>query len=124
VDGRRALTATVPVDLTGLRLAGAAMLGLGLTLPLLPHNPGLPCPLRSTTGMPCPFCGLTTAVKATVTGHVGSAIAANPFGVVAVAFAVLLLVRPRLDRLRVPLSLVLAGVLVSWSWELHRFGYL
>jgi hypothetical protein len=120
VDDRR----TLMVDLTGLRVAGAAMIGLGITLPLLPHNPGLPCPLRTMTGVPCPFCGLTTAVKATVSGHLGAAVTANPFGIVAVVVAVLLLIRPRVRPLQVPLSVLLACAAVSWSWELRRFGYL
>ncbi|MHB8463935.1 MAG: DUF2752 domain-containing protein [Acidimicrobiales bacterium] len=123
-ERRRVLTATYPVDVTGLRFAGVAMVGLGLALPLLPHNPGLPCPLRTLTGVPCPACGLTTAVKATLSGHWGHAVAANPFGMIAVLVAVLLVFRPRMRVLRIPLSLLVFGALASWSWELRRFGYL
>ena len=123
MESRRVLTASVPIDVTGLRFAGAAMLGLGVALPFIPHDPGLPCPLRTLTGVPCPACGLTTAVKATMHGHLAGAVTANPFGILAVLIAVALLVRPRLRNLQVPLSLLIACAAVSWTWELHRFGY-
>ena len=112
------------LDLVGLRWAGAAMIGLGVGLPLLPHNPGLPCPLRALTGVPCPMCGMTTAVKAVLSGHVQASVAANPFGIVAVLVAVLLLVRPSLRSARLPISLLAGGALVSWVWELVRFHIL
>jgi hypothetical protein len=112
------------VDLQGLRWAGAAMMGLGLVLPHLPHNPGLPCPLRTLTGVPCPACGLSTSVKALCGGHVHDAIVANPFGLVAVFVAVLLIVRPRWRETSVPLWPLALAAVVSWVWQLHRFGWL
>jgi hypothetical protein len=114
---------TWKVDVTGARWAGASMVGLGLVLPHLPHNPGVPCPLRTLTGVPCPMCGMTTAVKAVCTGHVRASIGANPFGLVAVAVAVALLVRPGVRSVRVPAMLVVAAAVTSWVWELHRFGF-
>lgn len=126
MDMRRPLadvrSMTVPIDLTGLRVAGGAMLALGATLPLLPHNPGLPCPLRTLTGIPCPLCGMTTSVKAALAGHVVSSVAANPFGVIAVLVAVALLLRPRLRVVRLPVAILVTCALVSWTWELRRFG--
>jgi hypothetical protein len=123
-EPRKVLTASWPVDLTGLRAAGAAMIGLGVGLQLLPHNPGVPCPMRTITGVPCPACGMTTAVKAAVRGHMGASLAANPFGVVAIACAVLLLLRPHWHTIRLPISIVIAAGLTSWIWELRRFGFL
>lgn len=107
-----------------MRRLGAAMLALGLALPHLPGNPGLPCPLRSVTGVPCPFCGLTTSVEAVLRGDGHRAWAANPFGVLAVVFAVILVVRPRWRRVSVPAIAVVVGLAVSWIFELHRYHFL
>ena len=116
------LAAGWDLDVAPLRWVGGAMIGLGAVLPHLPHNPGLPCPLRTLTGVPCPLCGMTTAVKAVCTGHVGSSVAANPFGIVAVVFALVLLVRPGVRAVRIPVALAVGVVLSSWIWELRRFG--
>jgi len=98
-------------------LVAAAVLGS------LPGHPGLPCPLRTLTGVPCPMCGMTTSVEATVHGHVSRALAANPAGVVAVAVAVFLLVRHP-ATVRVAMPLVVAALALMWAFELHRFGFL
>jgi len=119
----RAARTTVGIDVAGLRYLGGAMVVLGVGLPLLPHNPGLPCPLRTVTGVPCPLCGMTTAVKALLHAHVHDSVAANPFGIVAVLLAVVLVLRPHWRRVNVPLALVVAAGLCSWGWELHRFGF-
>jgi MFS superfamily sulfate permease-like transporter len=100
------------------------MLALGLLLPHLPGNPGLPCPLRSATGVPCPFCGLTTSVKAALHGDGHGAWSANPFGLLVLALAVGLLLRPRWRRLSVPSVLIVTGVAVSWLFQLHRYHFL
>jgi hypothetical protein len=100
------------------------MLALGAALPHLPGNPGLPCPLRSVTGVPCPFCGLTTSVKAVLRGDSHGAWAANPFGLVLVVLAVLVAVRPRWKVLSVPSAVVVSAVAMSWLFELHRYHFL
>ena len=114
---------TLVLDPTGLRTAGVAMLGLGAVLPFLPGNAGLPCPLRTLTGVPCPFCGMSTSVEAVVRLDLHGALAANPAGLLAVAIALLLLVvRPR--RLRIPIYVVPLALAAMWLFELHRFSYL
>ena len=99
------------------------MLAVGALLPLLPGEPGLPCPMRTLTGVPCPLCGMTTSVVEAVHLQVADAFAANPAGIALVLVALALLVfRPR--RLPVPAlaaPVVLAGM---WLFELHRFSYL
>ena len=111
------------LDFTGLRTAGVAMLGLGAVLPLLPASPGVPCPLRTLTGVPCPMCGMSTSVEAVLRLDLHGALAANPAGLLAVAVAVLLLiVRP--GRLRIPVFVVPLALAAMWLFELHRFSYL
>jgi O-antigen ligase len=118
------MAARLDMDLRTPRYLGGAMLALGVILPHLPGNPGLPCPLRTVTGVPCPFCGLTTSVKAALhlDGH--GAWAANPFGLLVVAFAIAMVVRPRWRRVSVPALVVIVGVAVSWVFQLHRFHFL
>jgi len=100
------------------------MLGAGLVLTRLPAGAGLPCPLRTLTGVPCPLCGMQTSVKATLAGHLGRALAANPAGVVAVLLALVLVVaRPAAVRVP-PLPVVLTGLASMWVFELARFGIL
>jgi Protein of unknown function (DUF2752) len=121
---RRVMAARLELDLRTTRYAGGALLALGLVLPHLPGNPGIPCPLRTLTGVPCPFCGLTTSVKAFMGGDVHGALAANPFGILVVAFAAVVVLRPRWRRFSVPMVLVLAGVAVSWIFQLHRYHFI
>src|SRR5436309_720730 len=117
-----AAVAAPAVDATDLRRAGGAMLAAAFVLPALPGQPHLFCPLRTLTGVPCPLCGMTTSVEATVHLHLGHALAANPAGPLAVGLAVLLLVRhPATVRVWLPM-LVLALALM-WAFELHRFGF-
>jgi Protein of unknown function (DUF2752) len=118
------MAARLDVDLRPVRYLGAAMLALGLALPHLPGNPGLPCPLRTVTGVPCPFCGLTTSVKAVLRGNGHAAWAANPFGLLAVALAGAMVLRPKWRHLSLPTVVVVAGVATSWLFELHRYHFL
>jgi hypothetical protein len=99
------------------------MLAAAATLPLLPGHPGIACPLRTLTGIPCPLCGMTTSVEATVRLHLGAALAANPAGVAAVVVAILLLLlRPQ--RLRIPAALPPLTLAALWLFELYRFSIL
>jgi hypothetical protein len=116
--------------------AGAA----GLVYPAVSRASGLgvPCPLRALTGVPCPVCGMTTATTELVAGHPAAALAANPF---VLGLAVLALMAPPMLAARATgalaqpvawsatarrrLSWVIGLLaLVSWSYQLHRFGYL
>jgi hypothetical protein len=120
---RGPLSGVVDLDLGDVRGAAIAMLGAAAVLPLLPDHAGLPCPLRTLTGVPCPLCGMTTSVEATVHGHPVAALMANPAGPVAIAAAAVLLVRRQRRSLRVPTVVVLATVLGMWLFELHRFSF-
>ena len=109
-------------DLRTLRVPGALMLLLATVLPRIPGHPGLVCPLRAITGIPCPACGMTTSVEATVRLDLEAAWSANPMGIVAVATALVALVAWFPLRLRVPLPAVFAVLAGMWLFQLFRFG--
>jgi hypothetical protein len=111
------------VDVTDLRRAGGAMLVAAAAWPLLPDGTGIPCPLRAITGVPCPLCGMTTSVTATAYGHLSTAVAANPAGVVAVVVALALVVW-RGNSVRLPVALIPAALAAMWVFELFRFRVL
>src|SRR5215218_4599059 len=111
------------LDPRELRTTATAMIAAAAVLPLLPGHPGLACPMRLITGIPCPLCGMTTSVEETVRGHLSRAFAANPGGIVAVAVALFLLVR-RPQSLSIPAALPIVALGAGWLFELHRFSIL
>jgi hypothetical protein len=114
---------TLALDVDELRPAGAIMLVAGAVLPVLPGHPGVSCPLRRLTGIPCPLCGLSTSVEQTVRLHLHAAVDANPVGIVLVLVALALLAfRPR--RLPVPSAVLPLTLAAMWVFELHRFNVL
>jgi hypothetical protein len=114
---------SLALDPNDLRASGLVMLAAGATLPLVPGHPGIECPLRRLTGIPCPLCGMTTSVESTLRLHLGRALAANPAGLPAVMVALALLVwRPA--RIRIPAVAPLIVVPLLWIFELHRFAVL
>nr|MBA2599240.1 DUF2752 domain-containing protein [Actinomycetota bacterium] len=120
---RMVLARSAAIDLHDLRMAGTTMLFLALMLPSIPGYPGVPCLLRTFTGVPCPFCGMSTSVKETVRLQLRDAWAANPAGVVAVVAAVLLIVfRPR--RMTLPTLLIPVTLGAMWVFQLFRFSIL
>lgn len=97
------------------------MLAAAAVRPLVPGTPGIACPLRSLTGIPCPLCGMTTSVTAAVHLDVPAALAANPAGVAAVAAAVGLLVWRRRPTVAVPSWALLVVPALMWAYQLVRF---
>jgi hypothetical protein len=110
------------VELRDLRYAGGAMLAVGAARGLAHSSLGLPCPLRAMTGIPCPLCGMTTSVSAAASGHLATALMANPAGLLAVVVALALLAFPRWKTVDLPGWLLPAALLLMWVWELFRFN--
>ena len=109
----------VEVAVADLRLAGGVMLGAGVLWPLHPAGFAIPCGFLAVTGVPCPLCGMTRSVTATVHLDIGAALAANPAGIVAVLVAIALLIRPP-ARLTGPSWAVPVGLAALWSCQLLR----
>jgi uncharacterized protein DUF2752 len=111
------------VDAGRLRAAGAAMLGIAaLRGSVLPPGLGPPCPLRTLTGVPCPFCGMTRSVTAVVHGHLASSLALNPAGILAVLLAVFLLFAWRVRRITYATWLVPVVLGSMWAYQLFKYA--
>jgi Protein of unknown function (DUF2752) len=120
---RRAFGGTVSIEgKTAARLA-AVLLAAGAVLSWSPIHPGLLCPLRAATGIPCPACGMTTSIKECFRADLAGAFAANPGGIAAVLAAIALVVfRPA--ALTVRWTTVGLVVAVLWVFQLFRFQVL
>ncbi|MCU1592043.1 MAG: hypothetical protein JWP11_3299 [Frankiales bacterium] len=93
----------------------------------LDGRPSTLCTLRALTGLPCPFCGGTTAAVHAGSGDLAGALRASPLAVLgAPVVAALPALRHRIGPLpRGTRLAALALVLVSSElWELHRFGWI
>ncbi|RSN70175.1 DUF2752 domain-containing protein [Actinomadura sp. WAC 06369] len=92
------------------------------------NDPGVLCPLRALTGIPCPLCGGTTVFIELGAGHPARALLANPVVLAgAIGFAVAPLGPGRRWWALAPRtrSWVLGIALVgSELWQLVRFGVL
>lgn len=122
---------------SNLRRAGGAMVLASYAVPLAPHA-GTLCPLRRLTGVPCPFCGLTTGVVDATHGHVASGLLANPVAPLLVAATVAGWLVWALRRAGSPVPswspppavwkwatrAIAPLVLAMWLFELGRFGWL
>jgi hypothetical protein len=119
----KSLTQPVTFDDANGRMLRVGALGLVAAAALWkfsPVHPPLVCPLRATTGIPCPFCGMTRAVVAAVHGDVLGSLRFNPGGVLVLALALYVIVRAGLPRNTVPRWLVVAVFGVLW---IYNVGY-
>jgi hypothetical protein len=123
-----------------MAVATAALVPAAIAYPAVHAATGFApvCPLRAVTGVPCPFCGGTTAATALADGRLSDALAANPFVpalAVVLAGVLLLVVARALGRAAPPRSwprdrqrtgALVAGALVaaSWLFRLARHGWL
>ncbi len=129
---------SVPEHIT---LFGAGAAAIGAVYPMIMTHTGgqgLPCPLRTLTGVPCPFCGLTTATVAMSHGEWATAAKTSPLAylvaILVVATAPVLAARvlglasmPRQaspqTRRRISRAMI-AVVALSWLFQLHRYGFI
>ena len=116
------VTTIQTIDAARLRAAGGAMLGIAAVRPLLPVQPGLPCPLRTVTGVPCPFCGMTRSVTAAVHGDLVHSLVLNPAGIVFVVLAVALLLGWRLRRITYATWLAPLVLGAMWAYQLYKYA--
>jgi hypothetical protein len=137
---RPGLVARVHPATTGAAV-GAGLLAAAFAYPHLP-DVGVLCPLRRITGIPCPGCGMTTGVVATVRGDVVDGLAANPVAPFIVLLAIVVVVWRLVGLVagrdagrgvagavgravgRVHPVVVLPTAAALWLFELHRFGKL
>jgi hypothetical protein len=94
------------------------------------------CPLRFMTGIPCPFCGITTGSSWLARGEILEAwhsnILAPPLGMGVVLLAVYTIgcrlatgysVAPNFDRKQRRAFWIFAGLLVVISWSINLYRY-
>ena len=116
----------------GLILVGVAALQTGL---FLAHLPGWPCPFKALFGIPCPGCGLTTAIAELLRGDWRASLATHAFAPVFVlAFLVMLVavalpeaqrrrfvdLLARIERRSGISALVLCALFIYWGFRLFR----
>src|SRR4051794_34156381 len=128
IGPRRAIMVDVPraVTVSGLRLAALLMAALVLAQIHPRSRPATVCLLRGVTGIPCPFCGGTTAAVHLGRADLQGALHASPLAVIAAPLVAALPVL-RGALMRVPaaarLGALAMALLSSELWELHRFGW-
>lgn len=115
------------VRLSAARVAALLALAVLLAHVHPRHRPATLCLLRAVTGIPCPLCGGTTAAAQVGAGDLAAALRSSPLAVLGTALVTLRpLTRARPARppsyLAVPT--VLAALVASELWQLHRFGWL
>ena len=120
--------------MSGQRVAAAGVAAVALANLRVPGRPATLCPFRAITGIPCPFCGGTTA--AVRIGHFDllGALRANP---VVVVGALVVMAIPAVTSLpragtrrvskrwtRSAWAIIAAALIFSEVWQLFRFGIL
>jgi hypothetical protein len=114
---------STPVKLAK-RYAAVAAVAVVVGALHIPHRPATLCLFRELTGLPCPFCGGTTAAVRLGHGNLKGALGASPLAVALLATWPLfdVIKPPRWWQSRRTRWLVIAAVLTaSEIWQLVRF---
>ena len=123
--------------MSGQRVAAAGVAAVALANLSVPGRPATLCPFRAITGIPCPFCGGTTA--AVRIGHLDvlGALRANPVVVVGALVVMAIPVATSVPRVaairaawrsvsrrrtRSAWAIIAAALIFSEGWQLFRFG--
>jgi hypothetical protein len=101
-----------------LRLGAIGLATAAAFWPVLPAHPPLACPLKSLTGIPCPFCGMTRGVVAAVHGDLIGSLRYNPAAILVVALVAFVIVRARLPATRAPAWTVFGLGAALWIYNI------
>jgi hypothetical protein len=126
-EARDSFAVSHVVTRSGLRLTGLLVAALVLAHVHPRHRPATVCLLRGMTGIPCPFCGGTTAAVHVGRADLHGALHASPLAVVgAPLVAAWPALRSRLTRVpsHARLGALFATLACSELWQLHRFGWI
>lgn len=107
------------------RYAGVALVAVVVGALHVSHRPATLCPFRAVTGIPCPFCGGTTAAVHLGHGDLRGALASSPLalGLLTTWPLVGAITSPKWWHSARARWLVIATVLIgSEIWQLVRFG--
>lgn len=125
-----ALTPLIEKRTESLLIGGAVALQFGLVAVGLP---GWPCPFKAAFGIPCPGCGLSTAVSSLVHGDWQAAITTHAFAPIFLLGLILILavsILPQNTRLTALekirqfeertgiMAILLVSLLVYWGFRL------
>jgi hypothetical protein len=118
--GRTAVL-TVVGRMLALAAAAAALAAVHLR-----HRPATLCLFREVTGLPCPFCGGTTAMVRLGHGDLGGALSASPLALAMVAAwpFVGVVHRPAWATRRLVRGSVVAALIAAETYQLFRFHIL
>jgi hypothetical protein len=107
-----------------VRYATIAAVVVGLAALHLPYRPRTFCLLRATTGIPCPFCGGTTALVHLGHADVRGAVAASPLAVLMAGVTPFAGMARRRMSIGNPVAVAVFGAVLLGSeiWQLVRFG--
>ena len=134
---KQALTSPLLASLVTRRRDGLILVGVGTAQIglFLAHLPGWPCPFKAVFGIPCPGCGLTTAIGELLRGDWRASLATHAFAPVFVlAFLVMgvAVALPEAQRRRFVdfiarierhsgiSALVLCALFIYWGLRLFR----